>query len=82
MTQPTPKSLDIKWDGGATMTLNDAFAKGFQDATNGGRLQTYRHVSAAFPHFTEAQIEMYQNGWEDGKAGDDFRLRGLFPQDA
>jgi len=59
------------------MTTAQAFKMGFEDAAMGGRLQTYRQVSTAYPTLTDEHIDAYQNGWEDGKAGDTFRLEGL-----
>lgn len=50
------------------------FELGYRHGQQSGSVITNRQVSEQFPYMTTELIEVYQNGRDDGVAGDTFRL--------
>lgn len=52
------------------------FETGFQHGMTTGEYVTNRQVSEIYPDYSATEIEIYQNGRDDGVAGDFWRLNG------
>lgn len=51
------------------------FGAGYRDgALSGGKLRTPRQVAEQHPEWTVFDVDCYLNGFDDGVAGDSFRL--------
>lgn len=51
------------------------FELGYRHGRQTGLHVSAREVIARYPHMTVEMIEVYQNGRDDGIAGDDWRLK-------
>lgn len=58
-----------------TILRHMTFALGYRHGEQTGEHVSNREVAEQFPYMTDEAIEIYQNGRDDGIAGDDWRLK-------